>query len=142
LTDKEEKEKNQKHFFDVERFLKIRAETPRKRGRLSKTLGRVTGILDSFQGAFAAMFVPLIFLGTLFVVIFTLRFGALVFLGTMAAIIGGLTLYVDRKVGKSLQFAESNFLKKTLAQIVGVGLAVGIVVLVVFLSRSPLLHFP
>jgi hypothetical protein len=142
LTDKVENEKDGKHFFDVERFRKIHAETSRKRGRFSKALGRITGVFDTFQGAFAIMLGPLITFGMVFVIIYSLSFGALAFLGSMAIMIGGLTLFVDKKYGSSLQFADSSFWKKTLGQVIGGALAVGIFALLFFLIKSPPLHFP
>ncbi len=87
------------------------------------------------QGLFVALLgLPLMF-GTFAAVIVGAMYGPFAFLGIFGLIIGGLSFYVDRKVGRSLQFAEYNFFKRTFAQVVAFLVAAGIILFFVFLSH-------
>ena|GEM_PF-3333074 len=138
----EENEKKQSHSYDVEWMRRVFANTKHKRGRLSRTTGRVTGAAGSFQGVFILFLPPLIIFGTIFTVVYTLNFGPLVFLGSMALLIGGLTFLLDRKVGRSLQFGESHFLRGIGAQVLGCAIALGLILLLLALGRIPIPNIP
>ena len=53
--------------------------------------------------------------------------GPLGFIVLFGGVIGGLALVLDRKVGRSLEFGNRNFLRNTLAQVAGMVLALGLI---------------
>lgn len=71
---------------------------------------------------------PLMF-GTFLAVILGAMYGPLAFLLLFGSIIGGLAFYVERKVGRSLQFGEYKLWTRTLAQVAAFGLALGLILL-------------
>jgi hypothetical protein len=134
------KKKRRTFFYDVERFQQVHAETQQTNGRFRKILGRMTGALSSMQGIFVMMSAPLIIFGMVFLIVYSLFLGPLVFLGLVAAGLVGLTVVVERRLGSADNFGNYDFWKRTAAQIVGYSLAVGLILLLLFLGRVPLPH--
>ena len=87
------------------------------------------------QGFFIALMGLPIMFGTLGAVIIGSYYGPWAFLGIMGSIIGGVAFFVDRKVGRSLQFGEYNFLRRTLATPIAFLVALGIIYLLLTLSK-------
>jgi len=135
---KDQEEKNKKRFYDVDKFRQVNAETQRKAGRFRRILERVTGSFSSAQGVFIAILLPpLVMFGSVIVIIYGLYLGPLVFLGFVTAGLVGLTLLVEKKFGASDRFESPDFLKRTLGQVVGFALALGLIVLLVMLAKLP-----
>ena len=127
---------HEKHrYFDVEKFHKIRAETSKRPGRVRRIFNRGSNVIDSMQGFFIVLMALPIMFGAFGAVVIGSYYGPLAFLGIMGSIIGGLALFVERKVGKSLQFGEYPFLKRTLAMPIAFLLALGFIYMLLSLSR-------
>jgi hypothetical protein len=122
-------------YFDVEKFHKIRAETSKRPGRVRRIFNRGSNVIDSMQGFFIVLMALPIMFGAFGAVIIGSYYGPLAFLGIMGSIIGGLALFVERKAGKSLQFGEYPFLKRTLAMPIAFLLALGFIYMLLSLSR-------
>lgn len=126
------KEKERPKFYDVESFHRIHLETSRTHGRVWRIFGRITAYLDSVQGLFWALLgFPIVF-GTVLAVTVGSYYGPIGFVAIMGSIIGGLGIFVEKKVGRSLQFGEYNVLKRMLLQAVAFLFALG---LLLFLTR-------
>jgi hypothetical protein len=138
--EKKGKKKRRSFFYDVDRFQQIHAETQHPNGRLRKILGRITGAVSSVQGIFVMMSAPVIILGMVFLVIYTLFLGPLVFVSMVAVGLVGLTVVVERRLGSADNFDIQDFWKRTAGQILGYSLAVGVILLLIFLGRIPLPH--
>jgi ABC-type transport system involved in cytochrome bd biosynthesis fused ATPase/permease subunit len=138
--EKKGKKKHRTFFYDVDRFQQIHAETQHPSGRLRKILGRITGAVSSMQGIFVMMSAPVIILGMVFLVIYTLFLGPLVFVSMVAVGLVGLTVVVERKIGNADNFNIQDFWKRTAGQILGYSLAVAVILLLIFLGRIPLPH--
>jgi len=133
LTEDDQKKKPK--YYDVEEFRKIFLDTSRTRGPLGRFLNRITGFFDSIQGFFVALLgLPILF-GTLLAVVVGAYFGLWGFLAVFGSIIGGLTLYVEHKVGASLQFGEYKFWRRAFAQAVAFLMAVGLIFFLIFVSK-------
>ncbi len=74
--------------------------------------------LDSAaRGLLVFIWVP-IWMSMPLIVIAGYLYGPLVFLSIMGAILGLISFYVERTVGKSIQFGEYRFWRKVLAQVI------------------------
>lgn len=127
-------------YYDVERFRRVYLETLRKRKGIWKFLGRITHALDSVQGFFIALLVPVVIFGTVIGVAVGSFFGPLVFVAIFGGIIGGLALFAEKRVGRSMQFGDYSFLRRTLAQLLAF-LMMGVIVLIIAAIRFNLLKF-
>jgi len=78
---------------------------------------------------------PVLGFGVFAAVIVGVMYGPLVFLGLLGSLIGGLALIAEKKVGRSLQFGDYSFWKRSLAQAAAFGLALGVIFFLVFLSK-------
>jgi len=120
-----------KHFLDVEWFRRVHLENLKRRGRLSRISGRVSLAVDSMHGLFVGMLFAVIVFGTFGMVAASFYVspwvGPLGFIVLFGGVIGGLALVLDRKVGRSLEFGNRNFLRNTLAQVAGMVLALGLI---------------
>ena len=72
--------------------------------------------------------------------IYGIFLGPLVFFGMVAVGLVSLTVIVERRVGGGENFSNYDFWKRTIAQIVGYSLAIGLVLMFLLLGRIPLLH--
>ena len=138
--EKQVKKKRRTFFYNVDRFRQVHAETQHANGRFRKILGRVTGAFSSIQGIFVMMSAPLIILGMVFLIVYSLFLGPLVFLGLVATGLVGLTVVVERRIGSADNFASYDFWKRTVAQVLGYSLAVALILLLLFLGKVPLPH--
>ena len=87
------------------------------------------------QGFFIALMSLPIMFGAFGAVIIGSYYGPWAFLGIMGSIIGGLALFVERKVGKSLQFGDYPLLTRTIATPIAFLVALGIIYLLLTLSK-------
>jgi hypothetical protein len=133
LTENPEPEK--RHYFDVEKFHKVQEATSKRAGRIGRAYNRVSNVFDSMQGFFIAMMGLPIMFGALGAVIVGAYYGPLAFLLIMGSIIGGLALFVERKVGKSLQFGDYPLLSRTLATPIAFLVALGFLYLLLTVLR-------
>ena len=138
--EKQGKKKRRTFFYDVDRFRQIHAETQRVNGRLRKILGRITGALSSMQGIFVMMSAPVIVFGMVFMIVYSLFLGPLVFLGLVSVGLVGLTVVVEKRLGSADNFGSYDFWKRTAGQVLGYSLAVGLILLLLFLGKVPLPH--
>ena len=115
----------------MEWFRRVHLENLRRRGRLSRVSGRVSLAVDSMHGLFVGMLFAVIVFGTFGMVAVSFYVspwvGPLGFIVLFGGVIGGLALVLDRKVGRSLEFGNRNFLRNTLAQVAGMVLALGLI---------------
>jgi hypothetical protein len=137
-------EKAKMHAYDVERFRAVYAETLHRRGFLGRLVGRVEWGLNSVGGMLAIFLAPLIVFGTVFGVVYSLNISPFAFFAFFGALICGLVVFVERKVGSSLQFVDYNLLRRTLAQILGFSLATGFILFFLFIGsfHLPSFHLP
>ncbi len=84
------------------------------------------------------MSAPLIIIGMVFLIVYSLFLGPLVFLGLVATGLVGLTVVVERRLGSADNFSSYDFWKRTAAQVLGYSLAVGLVLFLLFLGKIPL----
>ncbi len=130
----EEKDSGSK-YFNVERFRRVYARTSMPRGRLGRFIGRITGFFDSVQGFFIVLLALPVMFGSVLAVVVGSYFGPLAFIGILGSIIGGLAFYAERKVGRSMQFGEYNFFRRTVATAMAFLVALGIIFLLIHLSK-------
>ena len=128
-------ETQQHSYFDVDKFRRIHGETSKPRGRVGRIVNRVSNVFDSMQGFFMALMGLPIMFGALGAVIIGSYYGPWAFLGIMGSMIGGVALFVDRKVGRSIQFGEYDFLRRSLATGIAFLVALGTIYLILVLSR-------
>lgn len=128
-------DENKDKFYDVERFrLLLETQGLRPRGGpLRLFLRRMLFLLDSVSGLFSAFLGLPIFLMSIFVVFVGVLYGPWMFLATAGGTFGLFAFYVNRKVGKSLQFGDYSLSRRTLAQIVGFALALGLLLFLISL---------
>ena len=123
----EEKDKR----YNVDRFREFLASQDRlapAQGiwRLTRKIKRAT---DSITGVFSALLgIPVMF-GGLFAVIIGALYGPIAFLSATGGALGLIALYVNRKVGRSLQFGDFPLGKKILAQVIGSALVIAFILL-------------
>ena len=120
-----------KHFFDVDWYNQGQSEGRKAPGPLGRLYGRVTSTVDSLTGFFVGMLFLVIVFGTFLMVALGFYFGPLAFFGMFAVTIGGLAFAAEKKHGRSLQFEDHDFLKKTAAQILGMSLGLGLILFLV-----------
>ena len=124
-------------YYDVERYRHVSSIPPKPQSKITRLVGRVTGLLDSVQG----LFIPFLFLGVVFgsflAVIVSAAYGPWAFLLLMGSIIGGLGLYGDRKLGESAQFGEYHLLRGILGTALGFLVFLGILALLLFIAKVP-----
>jgi hypothetical protein len=87
------------------------------------------------QGFFIALIGLPIMFGALGAVLVGAYYGPWAFIGTMGALIGGLAFFVERKVGRSLQFGDSSVVLRSLGTAIAFLVALGIIYFLIFLSR-------
>jgi hypothetical protein len=130
-----EPEKKKHHYFDVDRFRHVFAQTSRPMGRWGKMFRKLTLIIDTMQGLFITIIVAGLGLSFIAVVVAGAFFGAWASLIVVIAMFGGLGYFAEKKVGKSLQFGDYSMLRKTIASTIAFGLVMGLLFLIIYLSR-------
>jgi hypothetical protein len=131
----EETEDKPKHFFNVDRVKSVfesQSNHPPKR-LTQRITGRARNILDSLSGLLTAFLGMLVLFGTFSSVIVGIIYGPLAFLVVIGSSFGLLALYLNRKVGKSLQFGDYSISKGLAAQIIGLSIGLGFFVSILFL---------
>lgn len=129
-----EESKERRSYYDVDKFRRVYEDTLKARKGLWKFLGRFTRFVDSIQGIFVALASLVIVYGTLGGVILGAQYGLVVFLVVFGSAIGGLALLVEKKVGRSIQFGDFSFWKRTLGQLLAF-LIMGAIVAVILAVR-------
>src|SRR6059036_2835052 len=108
MTGKEEDEKEDR-FYSVEKFKQVfeaqSKATPQTLGQ--RILSRTIRAFDGVSGLLVALIGLPIMAGGLFAVFIGLVYGPLAFLATVVSTLGLLAVYLNRKVGRSIQFGES-----------------------------------
>ena len=123
-------------FYDVENYKRVVAEQQAlpPPGRHVKLARRARRSMDSFSGIGTALTgIPIVF-GSTSAVVIGILYGPIAFIAVLATALGLLTLYIERKVGKSLQFTEGPLPRKILAQAAGFALTVGLLYFMLALS--------
>jgi len=92
------------------------------------------------QGIFVMMSAPVIVFGMVFLIVYSLFLGPLVFLGLVSVGLVGLTVVVEKRLGSADNFGSYDFWKRTAGQVLGYSLAVGLILLLLFLGKVPLPH--
>ncbi len=134
LADGEEKDKPR--FYNVDRYQELRdLQNSRPRpGQFTRLLRRTRLVVGSFGGLLIALSaIPVMFMG-LIAVYAGYLFGPLGFAGVFVGTLGLLSLYVDRKVGKSLEFGDYSVFRRGLAQLLGFGIALGLIFFLIRLA--------
>jgi hypothetical protein len=129
----EDKKKKSK-FYDVDAFYKVYRENQRRRGRAGRIVGRFTRSLDSIHALLVSLLMFLIPLGTLLAVVYGATLGPVGFIAIFGCIFGGLTLFVERKVGRSLQFGDYNLFRRVLGTVAAFGILLGLLFLFLLLK--------
>ena len=116
-----EEEKTRKHsFYDVDRFRRVLANqsSAPPPGRLTPFLRRASLAVDSIRGLISALSITWLVLGAALSVVLAILYGPLVFLATVGAMLGLMLVYVERSVGKSLQFGDYPIGRRLVAQLI------------------------
>jgi hypothetical protein len=133
---KPEKEEERHAYFDAEKFRRILARTSKPMGRWGRIFRRFTRALDSMQGFFIIMLFSTLGLGVFGAVVVGAMLGPFGFLAVIGGLIGGAGLFVEKKVGRSLQFKDYNMWKRTVGVTLAFILTVGLVFFLLFASRT------
>ena len=122
-TINEEPDKDSR-FYDVEEFRRVvekQESIPPPKG-LRRAVVYLRNGIDSVSGIISTFLAISIFFVAPIVVIMGALYGLAGFIISFAGMIGGLSLYVKRKMGNSIRFADSSLRLKLLGQLVGYGL--------------------
>lgn len=126
----------EKKFYDVDSFLEVLREQRSKSppARIIRWTKRVLGTLGASL-VFLATFLlyPFLAVGALGSVLVGIFYGPLAFLGVWAFSFLGLSFYVERKVGRSLVFADYSILRRATGQILAFLALTGILTFIVFI---------
>jgi len=132
LTDQKE-DKSDKHFFDVEKFRKIHSETSKRAGRLKRIQNRVEWAFGSASGLLTSVGLPMMFVVLLISIPLVIYYwGGLAMYALIASFFIIVAVVGEKKFGASMQFKESHFLRKTLAQLIAYSFVLGIFLLLFF----------
>ena len=110
-------EKEQRRFYDVERFVKDLQHTGPAQPRpvTARVLESLVQKFDSFRGIWGPLFtIPLAILLPFGLLMLGLYFGALAFYSGFAGVMGLATFMLERKMGAHIQVEEFSFWKQTL----------------------------
>jgi len=111
-------------FYDVEEFRRVvekQESIPPPKG-LRRAVVYLRNGIDSVSGVISTFLAISIFFVAPLVVIMGALYGLPGFLISCAGMIGGLSLYVRRKMGSSMRFVDSSLGLKLLGQLVGYAL--------------------
>jgi len=123
----EEPDNSQHKFYDVDRVKALlKKQSLQPRPRLVKRVARqLSRSFDSVSGLFVAFGGITVIYGVGVAVIIGALYGALAFWAVFGGSLALLSLYVDRKVGKSIQFGDYSVVRRGLATTLGFVLIVG-----------------
>jgi len=128
----EERENSRDKFYDVDRvkaLLKKQSLQPPPR-MVTRVARRLSRAFDSVSGIFTAFGGITVIYGMAVAVIIGALYGALAFWAVFGGSLALLSLYVDRKVGKSIQFGDCSVVRRGLATTIGFALIIGSLFLV------------
>jgi hypothetical protein len=120
-----ESKKKKSRFYDFDAYCEVYKKSQRRRGRVGRIIGRFTGFLDGMQGLFVGLLMLPLALGTLLAVVFGASLGPIGFIVILGSIIGGVGLFAEKKVGRSLQFGDYSLVKRAVATAVAFGILMG-----------------
>ncbi len=116
-----------REFYRVDRYRSIvfaqRSALPASRGR--RAIRSTILVLDSVGGFLSSLLGITIMFGGLFAVLIGAFYGPIAFLLSTGGALGLMALYMNKKAGKSLQFADAPLTMKIIGQIVGSALVLG-----------------
>ncbi len=119
MAGEEEAEKDHR-FYTVEKFKQVfeaqSKAVPQTLGQ--RILSRTIRALDGVSGLLAALIGLPIMAGGILAVFIGLVYGPLAFLAMVVSTLGLLAVYLNRKVGRSIQFGESSLPKLLSAQLI------------------------
>jgi len=136
LMGKESAQKDRDRLYSVERFREFLASQnhrPPARGiwrftrRFRRAMGSISGVASALLG------IPIMF-GGLFAVIIGALYGPLAFVSATVGTLGLVAFYVNRKVGKSIQFGDFPLGRRILAQVIGSMLVITLILLFYFVG--------
>lgn len=132
----DERETPKHNFYDVDRVKELlKKQSLQPRPRIVLRLARqLTRSLDSVSGLFVAFGGITVVYGVAVAVIIGALYGALAFWAVFGGSLALLSLYVDRKVGKSIQFGDYSVLRRGLATTVGFVLVIGTLFLLLIVA--------
>jgi hypothetical protein len=130
-----EGKKKRSKFYDFDAYYEVYKRTQGRRGRVGRIVGRFTSFLDGIQGLFVGLLMlPLVF-GTLLAVVFGASLGPIGFIVILGSMIGGLGLFAEKKVGRSLQFGDYSVVRRAVVTVVAFGILMGALFLLLQLAR-------
>jgi ABC-type transport system involved in cytochrome bd biosynthesis fused ATPase/permease subunit len=116
------------HYFDVERFRKVHADTSKRRGRLGRILNRIFWALHSVESLLTSVLFPMVMIpGMLLTVVLVLYYGGgLALYAVIATFFILVGVFGERRLSSS-RFTESgDFWKKLIFQVVAYSAIVGV----------------
>ena len=120
-------------FYDVDtvkRLIEIQKLQPPPNTVL-RLVRRARQSLDSISGLFVALGGISIVYGVALAVVVGSLYGPVVFLGLVGGMFAAITMFVDRKVGKSIQFGDYSTVRRGLATALGFALVIGTIYLLI-----------
>jgi hypothetical protein len=132
LSDDKKKESK---YYNLDAYYLIHKSAQRRRGRAGRIVGKFTGFLDGFQGLFIGLLMLPLTLGTFVAVVFGASLGPIGFIAIVGSIIVGLTFFVERKVGKSVQVGNYSLLRGAIAVPAAFAITIGVLYMLLFLGR-------
>ncbi len=132
-----EKENTFDRFYNVDRLKEVLdSQSAQPQAPLFRRfLVRIWRPIDSVSGLLATLSAIPVMFGGLMAVILGIVYGPLAFVATVGFAFGLLALYLNRKVGKSLQFGEYPVTRRLLAQVLGLAMALGFFLLLLSLPK-------
>lgn len=124
------------HYFDVERFRKVQADTSKKRGRLGRFLNRIVWAYHSASPLLTSVLFPIVMIpGMLLSIVLVLYYGGgLAFYGLVAAFFVLVGIFGEKRMS-SARFSDSGFWKKLAFQIVAYSALVGVFLMMLFVWK-------
>ena len=125
------------HYFDVDRFRKIHADTSKRRGRLGRVLNRIFWALHSVEALLTSVLFPMIMIpGMLLSIILVLYYGGgLAFYALVATFFILVGVFGERRISASRFTENGDFWKKLALQVVAYSAVVGIFLVLLMVWR-------
>ena len=139
-----EKASDDRRFYNVDRFRDVvdsKASLDPPKG-FRPFLARLGAVLDSISGLLSALAGMLFeFVSPVIVVVGALD-GLVWFVVTFLDVLGGLGLYVERRMGASLQLRDYDFARRVGAQLLAFGAVLAIIVFFVLILPKLAFRLP